>query len=226
MILYIFLSLFISVLILFFLGHKAHVADWGNPFINIIDGWVRLYCRYFHHFIYQPIPVSTSSTAKIPVLLASNHLSGLDPFLLVAACSRPIRFMIAQEEYQRFGLQWLFRAAGCIPVVRSGRVETAFRASLKALAEGEVVALFPEGGIHQAEKPPKRLKAGIVKLAKLAQLPIIAIQVDGMRAQGQTLPSLVLPSYSRLYVIAELDCIESRTEHCLTQLALFLQLQN
>jgi 1-acyl-sn-glycerol-3-phosphate acyltransferase len=219
-------SLVLFFLVLLFLGHKAHVADWGNPFINIIDGWVRLYCRYFHRLIYQPIPVCTSALHHTPALLASNHLTGLDPFLLVAACARPIRFMIAKEEYERFGLQWLFRAAGCIPVERSGRVETAFRASLKALADGEVVAIFPEGGIHHPDKPPKRLKAGIVKLAKLTQLPIIAIQVDGMRAQGHTLPALLLPSHSRLRVIAKLDCREITNEHCLTQLALFLQLQN
>jgi 1-acyl-sn-glycerol-3-phosphate acyltransferase len=66
--------------------------------------------------------------------------------LIVAACRKPIRFMIAKEEYERFGLQWLFRAAGCIPVARSGRVEIAFRATLAALNNAEVVVLFPKDG--------------------------------------------------------------------------------
>ena len=220
---YIILVVMIVMLLILFSGHKAHVADWGNPFLNVIDGWVRLYCRHYHHFIYETIPVSTSSK---PALLASNHLSGLDPFLLVAACPRPIRFMIAKEEYQRFGLQWLFRAAGCIPVERSGRVETAFRATLKALADGEVVALFPEGGIHKPDKPPRRLKAGIVKLAKMTKLAIIPIQVEGMRAQGHTLMALFLPGQCRLTVAPELECLDETNEHCLTQLALFLQLKN
>lgn len=99
------------------IGYQNHVADWGGFTINVIDGWVRIYCRYYHGFIYQPIPISDSG----PTLIACNHLSGLDPFLIIAACSRPIRFMMAKEEYQRFGLQWLFHAAGCIPVERSGR---------------------------------------------------------------------------------------------------------
>jgi len=180
---------------LIFIGYKNHVAEWGSFTINVVDGWIRIYCRYYHHYIYQPIPVSDNG----PTLLACNHLSGLDPFLVVAACRHPIRFMIAQEEYERFGLQWLFRAAGCIPVMRSGRVETAFRATLAAL--------------------------GIIKLAKMASVPITALRVEGMRGQGHTVSALLLPSQSRLYVLPELDCVNKTDEDGLTQLALFLSLR-
>lgn len=200
------------------IGYKAHVANWDNFFINVIDGWIRIYCRYFHRFIYQPIPVSDNG----PTLLACNHLSGLDPFLIVAACKRPIRFMIAIEQYERFGLQWLFRAAGCIPVERSGRVETAFRATLTALHNGEVVALFPEGGINRTTKPLRKLKAGIIKLAKMANVPITSLRVEGMKGQGHTVTAFLLPSDSRLYVLPSLDCVNKTDEDCLTQLALFL----
>ena len=86
---------FILALSFIVIGYRNHVADWGSFFINIIDGWIRVYCRYFHRFTYQPIPVSDDA----PSLLACNHLSGLDPFLIVTACRRPIRFMIAKEEY-------------------------------------------------------------------------------------------------------------------------------
>ncbi len=193
----------------------------GGFTINVVDGWIRIYCRYFHHFIYQPIPVSDNG----PTLLACNHLSGLDPFLIVAACRHPIRFMIAKEEYERFGLQWLFRAAGCIPVMRSGRVEVAFRATLAALHNGEVVALFPEGGINRTGRPLRKLKAGIIKLAKMANVPITALRVEGMRGQGHTGSALLLPSQSRLFVLPELDCGNKIDEDGLTQLALFLSLK-
>lgn len=213
--------IFISLVGFIFIGYKNHVADWDSFTINVIDGWVRIYCRYYHGFIYQPIPVSENG----PTLIACNHLSGLDPFLIVAACQHPIRFMIAIEEYERFGLQWLFRAAGCIPVERSGRVETAFRSSLKALHSGEVVALFPEGGINRTGRPLRKLKPGIIKLAKLANVPITALRVEGMRGQGHTLPSLFLPSQSRLSVLPELDCVNKKDEDGLTELALFLSLK-
>ena len=219
---FIFSGIIIIIFGFILIGYKAHVAEWNNFFINVIDGWLRIYCRYYHRFIYQPVAVPETGSC----LLACNHLSGLDPFLIVAACHRPIRFMIAKEEYQRFGLQWLFRLAGCIPVERSGRVETAFRAALKALQTGEVVALFPEGGIHARDKPPKRLKAGIVKLAKMANVPIMPLQVDGMRAEGSTVTAIFLPSFSRLYTMQKLDCNNMSAELCLTQLALFLQLKS
>lgn len=212
---------FVSFIGFVFIGYKNHVADWGGFTINVIDGWIRLYCRYYHGFIYQPIPISDNG----PSLIACNHLSGLDPFLIVAACQHPIRFMIAKEEYERFGLQWLFRAAGCIPVERSGRVETAFRASLTALHNGEVVALFPEGGINRTGRPLRKLKAGIIKLAKMANVPITALRVEGMRGQGHTVTAVLLPSQSRLYVLPELDCVNKTNEDALTQLALFLSLK-
>lgn len=213
--------IFVTIGGFIFIGHKNHVADWGSFTINVIDGWIRIYCRYYHGFIYQPIPVSDNG----PTLIACNHLSGLDPFLIVAACQHPIRFMIAKEEYERFGLLWLFRAAGCIPVERSGRVETAFRASLTALHNGEVVALFPEGGINRTGRPLRKLKAGIIKLAKLANVPITALRVEGMRGQGHTVTAALLPSQSRLYVLPELDCVNKTDEDALTQLALFLSLK-
>ncbi len=212
------LAIIIFIILFILVGLKNNVADWGHFVLNVLDGWVRIYCRYFHHFIYQPIPVSDDG----PTLLASNHLSGLDPFLIVAACQHPIRFMIAKEEYERFGLQWLFRAAGCIPVERSGRVEVAFNNTLKALHHGEVVLLFPEGGINHTNQPLRKLKAGIIKLAKLANVPITGLRVEGMRGQGHTLPALVLPSQSRLFVLPELDCVNISDKEALVQLTSLL----
>lgn len=210
-----------SLFLLFiYIGNKYHVADWEHFLINVIDGWIRIYCRYFHHFIYQPIPVSNTS----PTLLACNHLSGLDPFLIIAACNKPIRFMIAKEEYERFGLQWLFHAAGCIPVERSGRVEVAFRTTLAALHNGEVVALFPEGGINHnhVTQTLRKLKLGVIKLSKMSDVPITALKVEGMRGQGHTLPAFVLPSESQLTVLAELKCGNTTDKESLAQLELIL----
>lgn len=210
--------IFIVMVLFLYIGYKNHVADWGNFLINVVDGWIRIYCRYFHHFVYQPIPTSDNG----PTLLACNHLSGLDPFLVVAACSHPIRFMIAEEEYERFGLRWLFRGAGCIPVARSGRVDIAFNSTLEALNNGEVVLLFPEGGINHTKQPLLKVKGGIIKLSKLAEVPITPLRVIGMRGQGHTFPSFIIPSQSRLTVNTEFDCVNMDDKGCLSKLALLL----
>ena len=215
-----FLILFFLIFMMafIFIGHKNNVADWDGFLINVVDGWIRIYCRYFHRFVYQPIPISKDT----PTLLACNHLSGLDPFLIVAACRHPIRFMIAKEEYERFGLQWLFRAAGCISVERSGRVDIAFNRTLASLHNGEVVLLFPEGGINDTDKPLRKLKAGIIKLARLAEVPITPLRIDGMHGQGHTLPAFMLPSQSRLLVLPDFDCVNKTDKEALAQLTLLL----
>ena len=212
--------LFLLIAFLVYFGFRENVADWGNPLTNLIDGWLRIYIRYFHGFIYQPLPVSD----KGPALIAGNHISGIDPFLILAACRRPIRFMIAREEYERFGFTWLFKLAGCIPVERTGRVEKAFRATLKALNDGELVGLFPQGGIHRPDQPRLRLKSGVIKLAKLSNVPITPVVVDGMKAKGHTLTPFLIPSECRLYVAPVLDCMDDPDKDCLSKLHELLKL--
>lgn len=209
--------LFAIVIIIFLLGvvgHYASGADWGNPLVNIIDGLLRLLCRYYHRFQYQPLSIPEQGAA----LIAGNHLSGLDPLLIIAAARRPIRFLIAREEYERFGLQWLFRAVKCIPVERSGRAEMAFREALGALEQGDVVALFPEGAIHTSDKPPRKLKAGVYKLAVKTRLPIHPVRIKDIRGEGHTLAALLIPSQASLYTYPAIDVKNLTQEQCLHNL--------
>ena len=172
--------------LLIWLGHKNNQADWGHWATNILDGWIRLYCRRFHRQYQQSIHIPTEPH----VILAANHVSGIDPFLLITAMDRPVRFMIAKEEYEKPVLNWMFRAAGCIPVDRTGRVEKAFRSALRAINNGELVALFPQGGIHREDEPKETTKPGIVRLAQLSQCPIYAVRIKGVGAPGTILNSV------------------------------------
>lgn len=174
---------------------KAHEVDWGNVWLNRLDGLNRLFCRRYHRQGGDRIELPESGAA----LLVSNHISGLDPFLLVAASRRPLRFLIAREEYQRFGLTWLFRAIGCIPVDRSGRPEKAFREALRALDAGEVIALFPHGRIHvrhQLDEEPPRLKGGVVKLAEKSAAPIYPATLSGISGEGSVIGGVLRRSHA------------------------------
>lgn len=198
---------------------EANGTDWGGPWLNRLDGLNRIFCRRYHRFVYDPLPLPEQGGA----IVVSNHVSGLDPLLLIAAANRPLRFMIAREQYERFGLRWLFRAVGCIPVDRGNRPDRALREARRALEQGEVVALFPHGAIHIADKhPPRRLKGGAVRLAHQTGCPIVPARLEGVSGQGLVVSAVVLRSRARLVGFAPLQCDGKQTDECLETLAFLL----
>jgi 1-acyl-sn-glycerol-3-phosphate acyltransferase len=173
---------------------KANVTDWGSPWLNWIDGLNRLWCIHFHRLqeAYLPLP------AEGPAIVVANHISGLDPLLMIACSRRPLRFLIAREQYRRFGLRWLFRSAGCIPVDRERSPEKALRQAIKALREGQVVALFPHGKIHLDSDPPRRTKAGAARLAANSKAPVIPLRISGVARQGHVISPVFLRGKARV----------------------------
>jgi 1-acyl-sn-glycerol-3-phosphate acyltransferase len=194
----------------------ASPADWGSRGVTRIAGFVCLYCRYVHQFQFDPLPLPKNG----PALVVANHISGLDPFMMIAASPRPLRFLIAREQYERFGLNWLFRLAKCIPVDRKGRPERALREAMSALEQGDVVALFPHGKIHLDTDPPRKLKGGVAFLAKKLSCAIYPVRLDGVRAAGYTFLALLIPSrQTRLKTCPVLDCRGTGQEECMKTLA-------
>ena len=180
----------VLLVVVWAIGTLFSRADWGGLHLNWLDGWTRLLCRLLHGVKTTPLLLPEQGAA----IVAANHVSGLDPLLLIAASRRPLRFLIASEEYHRPVLHWLFRAAGCIPVDRQGRPEKALRAALAALEKGDVVALFPHGGIHLDSDAPKRIKAGVVRLAAWSGAAVYPVRIDGVTAQGKVLTAPFVPS--------------------------------
>ena len=81
-----------------------------------------------------------------PVLIAANHASWIDWALILASIPRPVRFVIYSAYAHHPVLRPVLRAFGVIPV-DSRSAPRAIRAMRRALQAGEVVAIFPEGGI-------------------------------------------------------------------------------
>lgn len=192
----------------------ANEADWGRPWLNRLDGLNRIFCRRFHRLRHEALKLPGSGGA----LIASNHVSGLDPLLLIAASPRPLRFLIAREQYDRWWLRWLFRAIGCIPVERRRNPRAALVVARQLLERGEVVALFPHGRIHLDHHAPSPLKRGIALLAHMTAAPIYPVRVEGVRGQGLTVAAVFVRSRARLRSFAPLRCHARMTEHCLEKL--------
>lgn len=188
------LILLAFVVILFWLSrfiiacNKANLTDWGSPGLNLLEGLNRIFCEKYHRLNRAVIDLPEEG----PAVVVSNHYSGLDPMLLIASSRRPLRFLIAKEQYERFGMQWLFRAVGCIPVDRFGKPEKAMRAAIKTLSSGEVIVIFPHGKIHLPHHPETKLKSGAATLALKAACSIFPVRLSGMRRQGHVISPVIM----------------------------------
>ena len=194
------------------IGLMYNEVNWGAWWVNAVDGWFRWFARVYHRLRGERIQLPESGG----VLLVSNHLSGLDPFLLIAMCNRPLRFLIAEEEYNRFGLKWMFKAAGCIPVDRGGRTDAAFRAAVRALKSGEVVALFPHGRIYPDDQTEARVKPGVLRLAQLSGCAIVPVRVQGIGAVGTVVKSVFKRSHANITNLPQIS-VEQSQHHDMRQ---------
>jgi 1-acyl-sn-glycerol-3-phosphate acyltransferase len=154
------------------------------------------YCAFWHRLALaddDPLPPEGSA------LLISNHTCCIDHMLLQASTSRLLGFMIAKELYDI----WLFKPfcalSGCIPVRRDGRDVSATRGALRALGEGRVVPVFPEGKITPTsgrELGPG--KPGVAYLALRAGVPVIPAYIWGTPETIKVGPSYWTPSRARV----------------------------
>ncbi|MBO5724385.1 MAG: AMP-binding protein, partial [Lentisphaeria bacterium] len=84
-----------------------------------------------------------------PALIVANRASFVDIFFISACTSRPVRFMMHESLFRNRMLSYLYRAAGFleVPENKPGKLRKLIYRTREALAEGELVCVFPEGEI-------------------------------------------------------------------------------
>ena len=199
------------------IGRRARKAEWGHGIINSLDGLNRIFCVRYHGFTFDRIPLPDNGGA----ILAANHVSGLDPLLMGCACLKPLRYMIATEQYNRPMLRWLYRRMGTIPVDRKGAPEKAFYAARKALEDGELIGVFPQGRITLPDESVS-LKRGVILLADLAKAPIIPLRLSGVAGLGQVFSAIFIRSNARLEVGPPIWVNGARDQSALDRLHAFI----
>ena len=118
--------------------------------------------------------------ASGPVLLASNHLSGLDTILIPSFSPRRVRFLAKASLFRgRIG-GWFFREIGAVPVHReaSAAAQAALDAGRDVLAAGQVFAVFPEGS-RSRDGRLARGRAGAAWLALETGAPVVPVGLVG-----------------------------------------------
>jgi 1-acyl-sn-glycerol-3-phosphate acyltransferase len=117
-----------------------------------------------------------------PVILASNHISYLDPLVLAYLADRrhrKVRFLAKAELFQKTGLGWGLRQMGQIPVERNSEsAATSLDAAVEALRAGECVVVFPEGTIS-LDLEPMAARTGTARLAAASGVPVTPVGLWG-----------------------------------------------
>jgi 1-acyl-sn-glycerol-3-phosphate acyltransferase len=98
-----------------------------------------------------------------PVILVPNHVSLLDPPFAGVYCPRPVRFMARSTLANSRVAGWWMRQVGVILIDRDAPARTTFGKSIEVLANGEVMAVFPEG-TRSRDGRLQEFKKGILKL--------------------------------------------------------------
>ncbi len=136
-------------------------------------------------------------TENIPenggLIIASNHQSYLDPFAISVPIKRAIRFLAWNEALNWPVLGKVMKVLGAWPLQLEGSDPAAIRRSHQWLREGGAVMIFPEGGRGQADGSMVRFKAGAVRIALEARVPILPVTIRGANRvwpRGRLIPGV------------------------------------
>lgn len=134
-----------------------------------------------------------------PAIVAGNHLSFSDHFLMPAIIRRRITFLAKAEYFTGPGVKGrltatFFRSAGQIPVDRSGKEagQAAIREGLGVLGKGELLGIYPEGTRSHDGRLYKG-KVGVAVMAIRAQVPVVPCAMVGtfeIQPPGQKIPNI------------------------------------
>lgn len=120
--------------------------------------------------------------ARGPALLAANHVTWIDGFLLVAACPRRARFLIHAGYVNLPVIRHFARRCGLIPVPTRGphAQRAAIQAAQQALDAGLVVGIFPEGQLSRTSMPGPFFRGFEVILKGRDAVPVVPAYLDNL----------------------------------------------
>jgi 1-acyl-sn-glycerol-3-phosphate acyltransferase len=121
-------------------------------------------------------------------LLVCNHVSYMDALILSASVPRPVRFVMYYKIFNIPVMSWIFRTAKAIPIAGAREnpelMQRAFDEIDAALADGQLVGIFPEGALtRDGEIAP--FKSGMEKALERATesgrpVPVVPMALKGM----------------------------------------------
>jgi 1-acyl-sn-glycerol-3-phosphate acyltransferase len=169
---------------LFLLTGLFNIAVAAFIFTLVPEFLMRFLAWLLIHAAYR---VEKSGLEHIPeegaALIVCNHVSFVDAVVIMAACRRPIRFVMDHNIFRVPILNFIFRTAGAIPIASRkedpAMMEQAFAAVAQALRDGHLVGIFPEGRVTESgEIQPFR--PGITRILEETPVPVVPMALRGL----------------------------------------------
>jgi len=118
-----------------------------------------------------------------PAVLVCNHVSFADAVVLMAASPRPVRFVMDYRIFKVPLLSWFFRQAKAIPIAPAHEdpkmLARAYDTVAAALADGDLVCIFPEGKIT-ANGDINPFKGGVQQIIRRTPVPVVPMALRGL----------------------------------------------
>lgn len=118
-----------------------------------------------------------------PALLVCNHVSFMDAMIVGGSVRRPARFVMYYKIFKIPVLSFIFRTAKAIPIAAAKEdpalLEKAFDEIDQALAEGEVVCIFPEGGLT-SDGEIGTFRSGVERILARRAVPVVPMAIRGL----------------------------------------------
>jgi len=184
-------------------GILSAVAAWGfwnqitsGPFAQPATNVVWRLCRSFTLVWHRLRWVGRENVpATGPVILASNHTTGLDPSVIQAAIPRRVRWVMLQS-YRFTLLEPLWRILQPITLDQNGNDTAQLRQMIRVLKDQQVLGIFPEGGAQRDSRVLQPFQQGIGLLARRSGAAIVPTWIHGTPQVENMLWHFLKPSRS------------------------------
>ncbi len=153
-----------------------------------------------------------------PAVLAANHASVVDHFIVAAATDRFMANVTHKEAFDVPLLGAYLRRIGCIPIERSGG---SLEGAMEVLARGDLVCMYPEGNWSE-DGALHKFRTGAARLAQAAKVPLIPLAITGSyeRRKGKMFR---LGGPVKLEVLPPLDVVEESPREATEKLRVAIQ---
>jgi len=152
-------------------------------FLLLPDATIRFVAWLASHTIYR---LGVYGRGHLPTtggaLLVANHVSWIDGILLLISSSRPIRMLAYADYVKGFGVRWLARVMGVIPIRESDGPKALLRSlqtARQAILDGELVCIFAEGSLTRTGQL-QPFQRGFLKIVEGTGAPVIPVYLDNL----------------------------------------------